>query len=153
MQESTMAHHEAYQKGLHDKSSRNNSDVLIRKFGPDSLRIIKVREGDQNKGTAGAPNLKNRPGRLVVPQYCPKMEFAQVDRKLESQQFEIQGRYFSLASRKGRREIMEDGYGVMIDILGDAKLVSDLNLISLSLSLSLMGIRYLIIFHKLINKL
>ncbi|KAF9661513.1 hypothetical protein SADUNF_Sadunf19G0076700 [Salix dunnii] len=122
MQESTMAPHEAYQKGLHDKSSRDNSDVLIRKFGPDSLRITKVREADQNKGTAGAPNLKNRPGRLVVPQYCPKMEFAQVDRKLESQQFEIQGRYFSLVSRKGRREIMEDGYGVMIDILGDAKL-------------------------------
>jgi protein phosphatase 1L len=28
-----------------------------------------------------------------------------------------------LASKKGRREVMEDGYGVMIDILGDAKQV------------------------------
>ncbi|KAJ6291677.1 hypothetical protein OIU76_023709 [Salix suchowensis] len=123
MQESTMAHHETYQKGLHDKSSRSDSDVLKRKFGPDSVRIIKVREGDQNKGAGGAPDLmKNRPGRLVVPPYCPQVEFAQVDRKLENKQFEVQGRYFSLVSRKGRREVMEDGYGVMIDILGDAKL-------------------------------
>uniref|UniRef100_A0A6N2ML71 PPM-type phosphatase domain-containing protein n=1 Tax=Salix viminalis TaxID=40686 RepID=A0A6N2ML71_SALVM len=124
MQESTMAHHEAYQKGLHDKSSsRSDSGVLIRKFGPDSVRIMKVREGDQNKGAGGAPDLmKNRPGRLVVPPYCPQVEFAQVDRKFENKQFEVQGRYFSLVSRKGRREIMEDGYGVMIDILGDAKL-------------------------------
>ncbi|KAJ6348742.1 hypothetical protein OIU77_006338 [Salix suchowensis] len=124
MQESTMAHHDqAYQKGLHDKSSRSDSDVLKRKFGPDSVRIIKVREGDQSKGAGGAPDLmKNRPGRLVVPPYCPQVEFAQVDRKLENKQFEVQGRYFSLVSRKGRREVMEDGYGVMIDILGDAKL-------------------------------
>ncbi|KAJ6762177.1 PROTEIN PHOSPHATASE 2C [Salix koriyanagi] len=124
MQESTMAHHDqAYQKGLHDKSSQSDSDVLKRKFGPDSVRIIKVREGDQNKGAGGAPDLmKNRPGRLVVPPYCPQVEFAQVDRKLENKQFEVQGRYFSLVSRKGRREVMEDGYGVMIDILGDAKL-------------------------------
>ncbi|KAJ6422238.1 hypothetical protein OIU84_027233 [Salix udensis] len=72
MQESTMAHHEAYQKGLHDKSSRSDSGVLKRKFGPDSVRIMKVREGDQNKGAGGAPDLmKNRPGRLVVPPYCP----------------------------------------------------------------------------------
>ncbi|KAJ6696930.1 hypothetical protein OIU85_003304 [Salix viminalis] len=124
MQESTMAHHEAYQKGLHDESSsRIDSGVLKRKFGPDSVRIMKVREGDQNKGAGGAPDLmKNRPGRLVVPPYCPQVEFAQVDRKFENKQFEVQGRYFSLVSRKGRREIMEDGYGVMIDILGDAKL-------------------------------
>lgn len=117
MQEGTMAY-EAHQKGLHDKSSRINSDVLIKKSGPDSLRIIKVGEEDHNNG---ATNLKMRPGRLVVPQYCPKVELAQEDRKLENKEFEVQGRDFYLASKKGRREFMEDGYGVMIDILGDAK--------------------------------
>jgi protein phosphatase 1L len=119
MQEGTMAY-EAHQKGLHDKSSRINSDVLIKKSGPDSLRIIKVGEEDHNNG---ATNLKMRPGRLVVPQYCPKVELAQEDRKLENKEFEVQGRDFYLASKKGRREVMEDGYGVMIDILGDAKQV------------------------------
>jgi protein phosphatase 1L len=119
MQEGTMAY-EAHQKGSHDKSSRINSDVLIKKSGQDSLRIIKVGEEDHNNG---ATNLKMRPGRLVVPQYCPKVELAQEDRKLENKEFEVQGRDFYLASKKGRREVMEDGYGVMIDILGDAKQV------------------------------
>ncbi|CAK7328839.1 unnamed protein product [Dovyalis caffra] len=116
MQE-TMAY-EAYQKGLHDKSSQKNSDVLIKKLGPDSLRIVKVSEGDHNKG---ATKLKKRPGKLVLPEYCPKVEFALVDRKLENKEFQVQGRDFFLASKKGRREVMEDGYGIMMDILGDAK--------------------------------
>ncbi|KAJ6433715.1 hypothetical protein OIU84_017419 [Salix udensis] len=69
-------------EGLRDKSSQKNSDVLIKKLGPDSLRIVKIGEGDRGKG---ATKLKKRPG------------------------------------KKGRREIMEDGYGTIIDILGDAK--------------------------------
>ena len=100
-------------KGLHYEEK-------IMQEGSDSLRIIKVGEGAHNNG---ATNLKKRPGRLVVPQYCPKVELAQEDRKLENKEFEVQGRDFYLASKKGRREVMEDGYGVMIDILGDAKQV------------------------------
>ncbi|KAJ6757813.1 PROTEIN PHOSPHATASE 2C [Salix koriyanagi] len=105
-------------EGLRDKSSQKKSDVLIKKLGPDSLRIVKIGEGDRGKG---ATKLKKRPGRLLVPEYCPKVEFSQVDRKLENKEFEIRGRDFCLASKKGRREIMEDGYGTIIDILGDAK--------------------------------
>uniref|UniRef100_A0A6N2MBN1 PPM-type phosphatase domain-containing protein n=1 Tax=Salix viminalis TaxID=40686 RepID=A0A6N2MBN1_SALVM len=105
-------------EGLRDKSSQKNSDALIKKLGPDSLRIVKIGEGDRGKG---ATKLKKRPGRLLVPEYCPKVEFSQVDRKLENKEFEVRGRDFCLASKKGRREIMEDGYGTIIDILGDAK--------------------------------
>uniref|UniRef100_A0A6N2MBZ8 PPM-type phosphatase domain-containing protein n=1 Tax=Salix viminalis TaxID=40686 RepID=A0A6N2MBZ8_SALVM len=105
-------------EGLRDKSSQKNSDVLIKKLGPDSLRIVKIGEGDRGKG---ATKMKKRPGRLLVPEYCPKVEFSQVDRKLENKEFEVRGRDFCLASKKGRREIMEDGYGTIIDILGDAK--------------------------------
>ncbi|KAG5233108.1 hypothetical protein OIU77_004550 [Salix suchowensis] len=105
-------------EGLRDKSSQKKSDVLIKKLGPDSLRIVKIGEGDRGKG---ATKLKKRPGRLLVPEYCPKVEFSQVDRKLENKEFEVRGRDFCLASKKGRREIMEDGYGTIIDILGDAK--------------------------------
>lgn len=116
MQESMAC--EAYQKCLHDKSSQKNSDALIRKVGPDSLRIIKISEGDRSKG---ATKMKKRPGMLVVPEYSPIVEFSRADRKLENKEFEVQGRDFFLASKKGRREVMEDGYGIMIDILGDAK--------------------------------
>ncbi|KAJ6693178.1 hypothetical protein OIU85_003987 [Salix viminalis] len=105
-------------EGLRGKSSQKNSDALIKKLGPDSLRIVKIGEGDRGKG---ATKLKKRPGRLLVPEYCPKVEFSQVDRKLENKEFEVRGRDFCLASKKGRREIMEDGYGTIIDILGDAK--------------------------------
>lgn len=105
-------------EGLRDKSSQKKSDVLIKKLGPDSLRIVKIGEGDRGKG---ATKLKKRPGRLLVPEYCPKVEFSRVDRKLENKEFEVRGRDFCLASKKGRREIMEDGYGTIIDILGDAK--------------------------------
>jgi protein phosphatase 1L len=136
MQESMAC--EAYQKGLHDKSSQKNSDALIRKVGLDSLRIVKMSEGDRSKG---ATKLKKRPGRLVVPEYSPVVEFSRADRKLENKEFEVQGRDFFLASKKGRREVMEDGYGIMIDILGDAKQVGDLT------SHSLLGIRYSV-FHK-----
>lgn len=116
MQESMTC--EAYQKGFHDKSSQKNSDALIRKVGPDSLRIVKISEGDRSKG---ATKMKKRPGMLVVPEYSPIVEFSRADRKLENKEFVVQGRDFFLASKKGRREVMEDGYGIMIDILGDAK--------------------------------
>lgn len=56
-----------------------------------------------------------------MPEYSPVVEFSRADRKLENKEFEVQGRDFFLASKKGRREVMEDGYGIMIDILGDAK--------------------------------
>ncbi|KAF9670530.1 hypothetical protein SADUNF_Sadunf13G0078600 [Salix dunnii] len=110
--------YEAYQEGLRAKSSQKNPDVFIKKLGPDSLRIVKIGEGDRGKG---ATKLKKRPGRLLVPEYCPKVEFSREDRKLENKEFEVRGRDFCLASKKGRREIMEDGYGIIIDILGDAK--------------------------------
>ncbi|EEF36866.1 probable protein phosphatase 2C 74 [Ricinus communis] len=95
-------HFEAFQKGLHDKCySLEESSLSVKKVG--------------------AVKLKKRPARLLVPEYCPKLEFGEKDKKLENKEFEVQGKDFFLASKKGRREVMEDGYGVMLDILGDSK--------------------------------
>ncbi|CAN0887925.1 Probable protein phosphatase 2C 77, partial [Linum grandiflorum] len=65
-----------------------------------------------------------RPGRLIVPPLvqtylpCVRSEFEQVSKRMESKEVEVQGKDFCLASKKGRREVMEDGYGVLLDILG-----------------------------------
>ncbi|XP_050216218.1 probable protein phosphatase 2C 2 [Mercurialis annua] len=91
-------HFEAYQKSLHDKCGSS--------VGENNIKGMK---------------LKRRPAKLVVPEYCPRLEFGDKDKKLEKKEFEVQGKDFCLASKKGRREVMEDGYGVMLDILGDPK--------------------------------
>ncbi|KAI8537389.1 hypothetical protein RHMOL_Rhmol09G0019800 [Rhododendron molle] len=70
--------------------------------------------------------LRRRPARLTVPEgglSCfdiGEMKKKKTERNMNPE-FELEGRDFYLASRKGRREIMEDGYGVMLDILGDPK--------------------------------
>jgi hypothetical protein len=67
-----------------------------------------------------------------VPAYSGEMEFGEMGRKLANKEFEVEGRNFVLASKKGRRtSVMEDGYGVMLDILGDPKQVGDHHVFSL----------------------
>lgn len=93
--------------------------------GSDSLEMV-------NFGGARAAALKvrKRPSKLVVPAYSAEMEFGEMCRKLTNKEFEVEGRNFVLASKKGRRTtVMEDGYGVMLDILGDPKQVSNHTLI------------------------
>ncbi|KAL5571740.1 hypothetical protein UlMin_021337 [Ulmus minor] len=70
----------------------------------------------------GGTKLKKRPARLVLPEYFPGQEFCdQKGRKLEKKEFEVEGKEFCLAAKKGRRDVMEDGYGVLLDVMGDPK--------------------------------
>ncbi|XP_023549742.1 probable protein phosphatase 2C 30 [Cucurbita pepo subsp. pepo] len=90
-----------------------------------SLRDEKFKEGSDSSTMAkgsGAPNkLRKRPGRLVVPEYCPGLEFTKLRKKMENQEFQVQGRDYCLATKKGRRETLEDAYIVLLDVLGDSK--------------------------------
>ncbi|KAG6578314.1 putative protein phosphatase 2C 2, partial [Cucurbita argyrosperma subsp. sororia] len=90
-----------------------------------SLRDEKFKEGSDSSTMAkgsGAPNkLRKRPGRLVVPEYCPGLEFTKLRKKMENQEFQVQGRDYCLATKKGRRETLEDAYIVLLDVLGDFK--------------------------------
>ncbi|XVF63436.1 hypothetical protein PTKIN_Ptkin09bG0087000 [Pterospermum kingtungense] len=65
--------------------------------------------------------LKTRPTMLLVPEYCSGLEIFPSSGLELNKEFEIEGRDFCLASKKGKREIMEDNYGFMVDILGDPK--------------------------------
>ncbi|GMN56452.1 hypothetical protein TIFTF001_025564 [Ficus carica] len=71
----------------------------------------------------GGIKLRKRPSRLVVPDFLPgdDQEFCEKTRRLEKKEFEVEGRDFFLAAKKGRREVMEDGHGVLLDIMGDPK--------------------------------
>ncbi|PON36147.1 Protein phosphatase [Parasponia andersonii] len=77
--------------------------------------------GGDCESSKGGTKLRKRPSRLVVPEYLAGQEFCEKGRarKLENQEFEVEGRDFFLAAKKGRRETMEDGYGVLLDIMGD----------------------------------
>ncbi|XP_024031625.1 probable protein phosphatase 2C 2 isoform X1 [Morus notabilis] len=87
------------------------------------LGMGKAGEATVANKPAGGIKLRKRPSRLVVPEYSPgHQEFGhEKSRRLESKEFEVEGRDFSLAAKKGRREVMEDGYGVLLDIMGDPK--------------------------------
>ncbi|GAB4861186.1 hypothetical protein Ancab_036343 [Ancistrocladus abbreviatus] len=96
--------------GFQQNSSKNgvfaSSEVVKVPSGHDKVEKMKMRK---------------RPTRLVVPEYYPSMEFCRGSRKIENIEFEIEGEDYCLASRKGRKESMEDRYRVITDIKGDSK--------------------------------
>ncbi|KAI5668931.1 hypothetical protein M9H77_18784 [Catharanthus roseus] len=66
---------------------------------------------------------RKRPAQLILPgpAECQSLDFAKIGRKLERNEYQVEGRGFSLASKKGKREVMEDGHGIMLDISGNPK--------------------------------
>ncbi|XP_042484600.1 probable protein phosphatase 2C 74 [Macadamia integrifolia] len=62
-----------------------------------------------------------RPSRISIPKPSVVTDFGDVGEVLDNKDFEVQGRDFFLASRRGRRAVMEDGFSVITDILGDPK--------------------------------
>lgn len=68
---------------------------------------------------------RKRPARIEIPEASMSMGFGEVGKKegLVEEGFEVEGNEYWLASRKGTRHAMEDGYGVMTSINGDSKQV------------------------------
>lgn len=98
---------------LHEKNPN-----VVKNEGSNSLENTKV--GNINtKGSA--MKVRKRPAKLVVPEFSASLELYENERKLERKEFEVEGRDFLLACKRGRREVMEDGYGFMLDIHGDPK--------------------------------
>ncbi|KAK9270852.1 hypothetical protein L1049_026438 [Liquidambar formosana] len=126
---------EAKEKVLHDKYQQDNSCILedqrrqvVQEKGiqdewpQENSGILVSQESDSASGVKGFGMLRKRPARLVVPLFCPALEFGEKGiRDLENKEFEVEGTNFFLASKKGRRDIMEDRYEAMVDILGDPK--------------------------------
>ncbi|KAM7508175.1 hypothetical protein LguiA_018628 [Lonicera macranthoides] len=81
-----------------------------------------INNNNSNKTVSNSNKMRKRPAvRLVVPEYSPILEFLEMGKKMEKKEFEVEGNGFFLASKKGKRAVMEDGYGIVLDIFGDPK--------------------------------
>ncbi|XP_062073148.1 probable protein phosphatase 2C 2 isoform X2 [Humulus lupulus] len=97
----------------------NNQCYLL----SDNKGSVSSDGGDCKAKEAASCRLRKRPSRLVVPEYLAGQEFCENGRtrKFENEEVEVEGRDFSLVAKKGMRMSMEDGYGVLLDIMGDPK--------------------------------
>ncbi|KAF8025452.1 hypothetical protein BT93_F2324 [Corymbia citriodora subsp. variegata] len=107
---------EVREKGLHDVHPRKiNSEAM-----PDvrALPEEKVIAGEK----ASANKARKRPARLILPENFQVLELGcERLKKRENKEFEVEGRDYCLTSKKGRRDVMEDSYGVTVDVAGDPK--------------------------------
>lgn len=112
----------------------NSSDNMVQQKHEDKKGVHETLQNSQeqsgfsgNRGIAINSKLRMRPAKLSVPDCCPRLEFIEMGLKKlkeDKKEFEVEGRDFCLASKKGaRREFMEDGHREMIDIMGDPKQV------------------------------
>ncbi|OAY63842.1 putative protein phosphatase 2C 77 [Ananas comosus] len=110
----TVARHEGF------TGERCEEEKIEKKIELDSLSIGK--EGEE-KSTERA--VRKRPARLVIPEICAVSDFRKAGTEKNSGDVnaavEVEGSGFCLASRKGHRHVMEDGYGVITNIHGNSK--------------------------------
>lgn len=106
--------HEACKEDLSPKEN----DGLVTSEEPAVVKSSTIKNPFEKKQST---MLKKRPAQLIVPAYCMASDFGQVGKKLERKEFQTEGKGFAMACKKGRREIMEDGHGVMLDISGNPK--------------------------------
>ncbi|KAG8378544.1 hypothetical protein BUALT_Bualt08G0148000 [Buddleja alternifolia] len=118
-----------------EESSCQLPEISNRSQGPSSndkrRENLKFLQGGNDfspiiKKPAAEDQLKlsrKRPARLVVPTCCAGLDLVENEKKMDYvKEFEvIKGRDFVLASKKGRREVMEDRHAVVLDISGDPK--------------------------------
>ncbi|KAL0314048.1 UNVERIFIED_CONTAM: putative protein phosphatase 2C 32 [Sesamum angustifolium] len=102
---------------LHHPNLPNN-------FGIKDKQLL-IGRGSSNEVLVNKPSRK-RPARLVVPTGLQDSIHEKVKRmdnmiNMMKELEIIQGRDFFLASKKGRREVMEDRHAVVLDISGDPK--------------------------------
>ncbi|KAI4321214.1 hypothetical protein MLD38_034622 [Melastoma candidum] len=66
---------------------------------------------------------RKRPARLVLPDFCPVPDLNVVfsTTKEQDKVIEERGRDYFLASKKGRRDVMEDGHDIITNISGDPR--------------------------------
>ncbi|KAK4413441.1 putative protein phosphatase 2C 32 [Sesamum alatum] len=127
---SSCLHHKTFSKHHQQPSSKLDQQLDHHQILPNNIN-----NGIKNKlDGRGATNFsdevnnkpsRKRPARLVVPSTGLQDSIEKVKRMdniMNMKEFEvIQGRDFFLASKKGRREVMEDRHAVVLDISGDPK--------------------------------
>ncbi|XP_043720779.1 probable protein phosphatase 2C 74 [Telopea speciosissima] len=115
-------------------SRKRNAEDDLKSTRPDQVRNNSCNMTSEGLNSSPPPPLSNngevkvstkawkRPAIISIPK-SPVCDFDDVGEVLDNKDFEGQGRDFFLASRRGRRPVMEDGFSVITDILGDPKQV------------------------------
>lgn len=69
--------------------------------------------------------IRKRPSKIVIPKSFVSLEFGEAEKEkdLGEKEVEVEENEYCLASKKGKRHVMEDGYGVITNIHGDSKQV------------------------------
>ncbi|KAH7670761.1 protein phosphatase 1L protein [Dioscorea alata] len=67
--------------------------------------------------------IRKRPSKIVIPESFVSLEFGEVEKEkdLGEKEVEVEENEYCLACKKGKRHVMEDGYGVITNIHGDSK--------------------------------
>ncbi|XP_030523045.1 probable protein phosphatase 2C 2 [Rhodamnia argentea] len=107
---------EVREKGLHDERPHEiNSEAMSDVPASSAKKVIASEKASANM-------LRKRPARLILPENFPVLEFGcERLKKRENKEFEVEGRDYCLVSKRGKRDVMEDSYGVMVDVAGDPK--------------------------------
>ncbi|KAL2538944.1 putative protein phosphatase 2C 2 [Forsythia ovata] len=98
--------------------------LAVKEEAPKKQEILCNDDRDKDLLTAEVKKStmsRKRPAQLVIPEYSGDLNICERGKKLDNKEFEVKGRDFFLASKKGTREFMEDRHAVMLDIAGDPK--------------------------------
>ncbi|KAJ0972882.1 hypothetical protein J5N97_020841 [Dioscorea zingiberensis] len=98
-----------------EKVQEGGVDESLEKKGVDSLPVT---VGKKMPLTA-----RKRPAKIVIPESFVSLGFGEVEKEkdnLGEKEVEVEESEYCLASRKGKRHVMEDGYGVITNIHGDS---------------------------------
>lgn len=100
---------------------------LITREQQEEISVVPYSDGlnsvaaGKESGAKAIGKVRKRPARIVVPQIDQNFGFDEVGLSAGEVEFQVEGRDFCLASKKGGRKVMEDGYGVITDICGNSK--------------------------------
>ncbi|KAK3426515.1 hypothetical protein EUGRSUZ_F02951 [Eucalyptus grandis] len=106
---------------ISNQSAARESDMSRAEL-EDSHDLTRPEKCDDLLTVKQCRELRKRPARLILPENFPALELGcERLKKRENKEFEVEGRDYCLVSKKGRRDVMEDSYGVTVDVAGDPK--------------------------------
>ncbi|KAG0485130.1 hypothetical protein HPP92_009209 [Vanilla planifolia] len=114
----------ASKKDRDSPKGKNDAYKSTFKSRTENMASLDPEDSVKDEATT-ATKLRRRPARIVIPQPHVGCGFGEAvcNNEVDAGRtvMEVEGNGYCLASRKGTRHIMEDGYGVITNIHGDPK--------------------------------
>ncbi|XP_058097614.1 probable protein phosphatase 2C 74 [Magnolia sinica] len=113
--------------GSHEEESSMRDDATFAASECPRKKMVSMPQGFNSPATSKVVEVnvlgkvRKRPARIAIPESYRSSVFDEVSVDLGEKEFQAEGRDFYMVSRRGGRKAMEDGYGVITDVLGDSK--------------------------------